>query len=210
MNWEMCRRTGGGALLATAVAVLCPHEARAEGSIGVGTRISVVHGASDSATGPTRLFGGMLRARLSPRTALELAFDFRSQVNENLAERIRDYPVQGSLLMHLVRSTMSPYLVAGAGWYSQQVETLPSAPMAASVSTTTRTVGYHAGVGGELQLGKHAAVHLDYRYTFIRLGEPTDDSEPGAIPLPGTQGLQERLKLSHQGSVWTSGLTFYF
>jgi hypothetical protein len=57
-------------------------------------------------------------------------------------------------------------------------------------------------------MGRRATLHLDYRYTFIGFGG--DESDPGVLPLPGLGGLQDKLNLSHDGSMWTTGLTIYF
>jgi hypothetical protein len=40
-------------------------------------------------------------------------------------------------------------------------------PVAPVSETSTTKMGYHAGLGGESGLGSRAALHLDYRYTFI-------------------------------------------
>lgn len=192
-----------GLVVLTAV----PAAAQPASAIGLGPRMSLVRGDSRADTTATRFQGGALRARVSPKTALEIALDYRSLLNDT--ERIRDFPIQGSLLLYPVHATLSPYLVGGIGWYSQRVERLSGDAVASS--ETTRTVGYHAGLGGEVWLGRHAALHADYRYTFIRFGEPAAaDREPGAVPLPGTRSLQDRLKLSHKGSMWTMGATLYF
>ena len=196
-------------LLAGMTVVHPPRAGAQERAFGIGPRFSFVRGAAEVEGSAARFSGGQLRARLSPRTALELSLDYRSYVNDSLNERLRDYPVQGSLLLYPVRSTLAPYLLGGVGWYSQRVDTLVDNLVVDSA--TTRTFGYHAGLGGELRLGSRASVHLDYRYTKIRFGDSGGaDTEPGAIPIPGLFGLQEKLKLSHEGSMWTSGLTIFF
>lgn len=191
--------------------LLVPAEGRAQGEFGAGPRFSFV-GSSDAKhvdTPRTRLSGGMIRFRTTERTALEIAFDYRSQMNDDLTERVKDMPIQGSLLMYLVRSAVSPYVLGGMGWYSQKVEHL--ANNAVRDSTTTRKIGYHAGVGAQVQVHQRAAIHLDYRYTFIHFGDqPAGTTEPGAIPIPGLVSLQEKLKLSHEASMWTTGVTFFF
>jgi hypothetical protein len=175
---------------------------------GLGPRFSFVRGTVD-AESSARYVGGLVRLRMSPRTAIEVSLDYRSVVSEDLRQRVKDFPVQGSLLAYLTRTTLAPYLLGGIGWYSQRVEqiTPDGSPIAPSV--TTRKVGYHAGLGGEVDLGTHASIHADYRYTFINFGDQ-DESAPGALPIPGSVGLQEKLKLSHRGSMWTTGVTFYF
>jgi hypothetical protein len=47
---------------------------------------------------------------------------------------------------------------------------------------------------------------VDYRYTFIGFGHDADTA-PAAVPIPGLSGLQDRLRLSHKGSMWTTGVT---
>jgi opacity protein-like surface antigen len=175
-------------------------------SIGVGPRFSFIRG-DVRAVDSTRYSGGMLQLRTSPKTALELSIDYHSRVNESLTERIKDYPIQASLLLYPVSGTLSPYLVTGIGWYTQRVEVLEDNNVL--TSTKTRKAGYHAGIGAELRLGRRAALHLDYRYTFIGFGD-SEETEAGIVPIPGLRGLQDRLNLSHKGSMWTSGVTVYF
>ncbi|MBI2220500.1 MAG: outer membrane beta-barrel protein [Acidobacteria bacterium] len=206
----MHRFQTAGAL--AALAFLLPSPASAD--IGLGPRLAVVRGDTVAGSSGDRYTGGVLRARVSPRTALELALDWRAVVNQSLNERTRDYPIQGTLLLYPVRASLSPYLLGGIGWYSQRVESLDAASTVLD-STTTRKFGYHAGFGGELRLGRRAAVHVDYRYTFIRFGADQVTAEPadtasGGLRIPVVASLAEKLKLSHEGSMWTGGLTVYF
>jgi hypothetical protein len=60
------------------------------------------------------------------------------------------------------------------------------------------------GLGAEVFLVRRVAVFVDYRWRFVRFGDPADGDEPLDVP-----GL-DRLKLSHRGSMWTGGLAFYF
>jgi opacity protein-like surface antigen len=183
-------------VVALALAVMLPAAAHAQ-TIGLGGRLALVRPDSSLEVAADRYSGGQLRAHLSPRTALELALDWRSQTNDALTERTRDYPLQGSLLLYPFRTVVSPYLLGGIGWYSQSIQTLVDNEVVGT--TTTRRTGYHAGLGGELRLGRHATLHGDYRYTFLRLGN--DESGSGVV---------DRLKLSHEGSMWTAGFTVYF
>ena len=194
---------------AAAVLAAMPASAAAQTqAVGLGPRFSFVRGDTKVDGSSARFSGGALRARVSRHSALELSIDWRSHINESLTERVKDYPLQGSYLLYPVAAPLSPYLLAGIGWYSQRIDTL-SGDLVVS-SSTTRKVGYHAGVGGELRLARHVGLHADYRYTFIRFGTPAEGTSAGAIPIPGLTSLQERLKLSHQGSMWTMGATVYF
>lgn len=187
------------------LASVAPASAQGQ-ALGFGPRFSFVRGDLTAETS-TRYSGAFLRMRASDRTSIELALDYRSVINDDLTERIKDYPIQGSILLYPVRATVSPYVLGGIGWYSQRVDALASDTVL--TSKTTRKVGYHAGIGGEFRVGSRAAVHADYRYTFINFGSD-QSSTPGAIPIPGLGDLQKRLKLSHQGSMWTTGVSVYF
>jgi opacity protein-like surface antigen len=111
--------------------------------------------------------------------------------------------MQASLLLFPVRATVSPYLLGGLGVYSEYTDTL--APTGAVVETTrVRQSGWHLGVGAEIFLARQSALFVDYRWRFVSFGA----AEPGAEPIdiPGLDSLQ----LSHRGSMWTSGMAFYF
>jgi hypothetical protein len=198
-----------GALMA--LVLLFPAIAAAQ--FGLGPRFTWVRADVDTEDSADRYTGGILRAHMSPRTSLELAFDWRTMTNETLNLRTRDYPLQASLLLYPLNTRIAPYLLGGVGWYWHRVEALGESQEVLE-STSTRVFGYHAGFGGELRLGRHAAMHVDYRYTKIRFGddEPDDISgtDSGGFGVPGVSYLTDKLGLSHEGSMWTGGLTVYF
>ena len=103
-----------------------------------------------------------------------------------------------------IRSAFAPYLIGGVGWYSQKIEQLASGGVV-DLEVTTRKLGYHGGFGAEARLHRHLGLYGDYRYTFIHFGDDDDTgSRPGLIPFA------EQLRLSHEGSMFTFGATFYF
>jgi opacity protein-like surface antigen len=170
-------------------------------TFGIGARMSMIRSdiQADPTTTALRFLGGQLRARVSPKTAVEVSLERRTD-DPSLTTRIHDYPLQGTLLFYPVRSTFSPYLLGGLGWYTHAVDTLSAGQV---VSTdTSRKVGYHAGIGAELKVGGHAGVHADYRYTMIHFGDPGTAA--------GTASLVNQFKPSYDGSMWTAGFTFYF
>lgn len=192
--------TVAGVLLAI---LLMPVAAQAQSGFGIGPRLTFVRGSSEVDDGSQRFSGGAVRLGAG-RAALEVAMDFRSDVSGDLTEKIKDYPIQASALLFLFRRGLSPYAVGGVGWYSQRVERL--GPIVQE-SETTRKMGYHAGFGAELLLHRHVGIYGDYRYTMLGFGDDDDDEEsstPSLIPFA------ERLKLSHEGSMFTWGATFYF
>ena len=190
------------ATIALAALVLVPQAALAQG-FGIGPRLSFVRGDVPSGAPSTRFLGGTIRMSSSRRVVLEAALDYRSERSEDGLTRLRERPLQGSLLLFPVRSTFAPYVLAGFGLYSQTTDTLGPTGLVVS-STSTRETGAHAGFGAELFIGRHAALFADYRFRFVRFGTPEDGADP--IDLPGLDAL----KLSHRGSMWTSGMAFYF
>jgi len=182
----------------------------AQGIFGIGGRMSMVRGdvAADPAASAEMFLGGQLRARVSPRTSVELSLDRRVQ-NVDTTQRVRDYPLQGSLLLFPIHSTISPYVLGGVGWYTHAVDTLAAGQVTGT--TSSRKMGYHAGFGGELKLGRHAGVHADYRYTFVHFGDTTPLAPPSQAGAGGVTGsLASRFLPSYDGSMWTAGVTFYF
>jgi len=185
---------------------------RAQG-IGIGGRFSLVRGDVQAEASAQRFTGAQVRAWISKRTAIELSLDRRIQSNETLTERVRDYPLQASVLLTPVRSAFAPYVLGGMGWYTHRVDQIAGKQVLES--TTTRRVGSHAGFGAEMRLGRRAALHADYRYTFLRFGaaDPLkSDTIAGAVAQShlssSTSGT--RFMPSYEGSMWTAGLTIYF
>jgi opacity protein-like surface antigen len=166
------------------------------GALGLGGRISMVKADAESDADAVRFLGGQVRARTSPRTALELSMDVRTDSNASETVKVRDIPVQASLLLYPAGGAFSPYLLAGAGWYNHRVQLLAGDEVLDSQST--RDFGWHAGIGAELRPGRHFGVHGDYRYTFLDWKSKEEDPDGNRF-LP-----------NYQGSMWTVGLTLYF
>jgi opacity protein-like surface antigen len=181
----------------------------AEAQIGIGGRLSTVRGNEEAGTSSVRFTGGQLRAGLSNRNSIELALDTNTETNEAETVRIRENPFQASVLLFPVRSSFSPFLLGGVGWYSTRVEQLEASEVIDSV--TTRRRGYHAGFGAEIRLGRHAGLHGDYRYTFLNFGDDDEEEEDTSILDALNPGSAvSRFLPSSEGSMWTVGLTVYF
>lgn len=134
--------------------------------------------------------------------AIEVAADTRSERSPDGLLRVQERPIQGSLLLFPVRAAFSPYVLAGYGLYSRTTEILDVTGSTVSTESARRT-GAHVGFGAELFLGRHTAFVLDYRYRFVKLRGSDEDGTPVNVP-----GLSSRL--THQGTMWTTGLAFYF
>jgi hypothetical protein len=191
-----------------ALALVRPGLASAQG-FGLGPRMSFIQTDLLSNTPAAKLWGGTLRMRPSPRVGVELALDYRSQVSPDGFSRLKERPFQGSILLFPFRGAFAPYVLAGYGIYHQTIEMLSGTGMAES-SVSTQKSGAHAGFGTELFLTRHTAFFLDYRYRFVHFGSAQSNEEPLNIPgaslVPGLSHVQ----LSHQGSMVTSGVAFYF
>jgi len=201
-------------------------DAQDGGAFGIGPRVTFQRGDADIPdSSALRILGGQLKMRLTPGTAIEVSADYESSFQEGLKQRVKSMPIQASLLVFPVQSVVSPYVLAGLGWYRQSI-TGAGGTSAATTTTTIREMGYHAGLGAQIRVGKRIAIHGDYRYNHIRFGGAGSESAaatpvretpsagisvPNALAIaPKLSAIQESLKLSHQGSLWNWGLTFFF
>jgi hypothetical protein len=190
--------------------------------VGIGARMLTARGEDSplvSATGEAnpRFYGALVRFHASSHMALEVAMDYRRMLNPEGTARIRYMPIQASILVFPLRTAIAPYLVAGVGWYRQRIEAIDAGE--ALVSTTTSERGYHTGFGAQMKLGRHAAIFLDYRYSFVDLTGSSGlaGAAYAATSLSSVVGLLNAAsgnaltsKLEHRGSMWTTGMAVYF
>jgi opacity protein-like surface antigen len=189
-----------GAALFAAATVVVAAPAAAQG-FGVGVRMAWVKADTELEDDTVRFIGGQIRLGLSQRMGVEVSLDRHSEDIELLNQKVKERPIQVSLLLKLAGGSVQPYLLGGPGWYKRSVEPLEGPAEDLEVSTTE--FGWHAGGGLEFLLGRHVGIHGDYRYTFLDFGDD-DDDDGGFIGnlVPGLPG--------HRGSMWTLGATVYF
>jgi len=170
----------------------------------IGPRISFVRGDSTTDAPTTRLIGVMTRIHASKRIAIEAAIDTRSETTTTSSGsgRLRERPMQFTMLIYPLRTTFSPYILTGFGIYKQYVDTL-DANGAVTATTSTQTTGWHAGFGAELMFHHHVAFYADYRWRNVSLG---GTGAAGTSPIPGVNLFH----VSSNGSMWTGGMGFYF
>jgi hypothetical protein len=197
MLWHVVRVV----TLALVGMTISPPAVAAQG-FGVGPRVSFVRGDLPTDADSARFFGGILRLGVSKHLVLEGALDFKTTEAADGLSRIKERPLQASMLLFPVRSTLAPYVMVGYGWYSRIVETLDTTGAEAE-SLSDRRTGAHIGAGAELMFGRHAAITVDYRYRFVSFGSPADDESPVDLPIIGS-------RLSHRGSMWASAFVLYF
>jgi Outer membrane protein beta-barrel domain len=190
------------AVIAVATLAARPVAAAAQG-LGIGPRLSFVRGDITTGVPSVTFAGAILRMRSSPHAAVELALDYHSLLSADGTQRVRDLPFQASLLIFPVHGVLSPYLLGGFGVYSEMTDTLDASGTVTDTTTTRRT-GWHLGAGAEIFVSRQLSVFGDYRFRFVKLGQAGQSGQ--AISVPGLAGLH----LFHQGSMWTTGIAFYF
>jgi opacity protein-like surface antigen len=195
-----------GVLIWTATAGAATAAAQPSTSFGLGGRFSFVNVDARADDDSVRYTGGLVRLS-GNHTAIEVAFDYRSTLADDQLTRVTSVPIQISLLYYPVRRRLAPYFLGGVGWYALNVERFTAVGDDDPVTQdTTRRFGTHAGLGADLRLHRRFAIHGDYRYTFLHLGEDDEElySTPSLIPFANA------LDISHEGSMFTWGAVFYF
>jgi hypothetical protein len=219
------------AVTGLAVAIVTSAAARpatAQG-LGIGPRMVFVTGADSPLQDPasdskTKLTGGFLRIRASKHVGVEASMDFRTATDAANTIKVHSTPIQGSALFYLLKGPLSPYAIAGVGWYKTRVEVVGADR---STETAETRFGYHTGFGGELMLGRHASIYVDYRYTFVNIQGLGGllNTATSLLSMGSLSGLFSSLSnasgatstssstnpnVSHLGSMWTTGVTLYF
>jgi Outer membrane protein beta-barrel domain len=172
----------------------------------------------DSDSSRTRFAGGFIRLHLLGTLGIEAAMDYQSSTNDAETARIRNMPIQISGLLLPIKKSFAPYVLAGIGWYRHRVEALDNGDAVATVYSTD--FGYHTGIGGQLRLGKHAAIFVDYRHVWVEEGgvDGITTELKSASSVTSVVNLLARFAdagseesgISRGGSMWTGGLTIYF
>ena len=189
--------------LAAILAVPAPTGAQ---GFGIGGRMSMVRADVDSEDDSVRFTGGQIRLGMTPRMSLEVSLDRHTESFEVLNERVKETPIQASLLLYLARGSFAPYLLGGPGWYTRTIEAIENPD--AVEDQSTRTFGWHGGFGAEIRIGRHAGLHADYRYTQLNFDD--DEEEENGAGGGGDKAFVSGLLPSYDGSMWTVGLTIYF
>ncbi|MDO8836170.1 MAG: outer membrane beta-barrel protein [Vicinamibacterales bacterium] len=207
------RLTRGFVMGALVVLLASAAPAQAQ-SVGIGGRLATVSGTESpiltgSGESKARFTGGVVRVRFG-RLALEGALDYKELKDEAGTASIKMYPLQGSVLYHLSAGRSGLYALAGIGYYTQSLNLILSGDE--TFRTAAHSVGYHAGAGMELALGRKASAFTDYRYTFV---DPPSFSELGGAVIgaalaPVFSPGSDNEGVNTRGSMWTVGLLFIF
>lgn len=211
----MCQKMRGIVGLGVLAILMVPGTASAQ-LLGVGPHFSLVRGDLVTNTPTTRFMGGTARLKLTGNLSVEGALDYRTTWSLDRTQRVREAPLQGSVLLYPIHAVLAPYALGGLGVYTRNYDV-----MAAGVVTDTaqeRKIGAHVGFGAEARLGKHAVAYMDYRYRFVKFGNDTaSTSTTGLVDKQSAVGKLlalvpglGQLNVSHQGSMWTGGVAFVF
>ena len=212
----MCQEMRGIVGLGVLAMLMAPSAVGAQ-ILGVGPRFSLVRGDLDTATPTTRFLGGTVRMKLSGNLSVEGAADYRTTWNTARTQRVREAPLQGSILLFPIRAILAPYGVGGIGLYTRNYDVM--AGSAISQTAQERKIGVHLGFGGELHLAKHAVAYLDYRYRFVKFGNDPSSTAGSAGTTQAASAVSKllaavpglgQMSVSHQGSMWTGGVAFVF
>ena len=208
----MCQKMRGIVGLGLLTLAVFATPARAQ-MLAVGPRFSLVRGDLTTSTPTSRFLGGVARLKLSGNLSVEGSIESKTTSNTDLTQRIRETPLQASVLIYPIRAAIAPYVVGGFGIYSRTYEVMASSVVVQTASE--KKSGVHLGFGGEVSLGRHAVAYLDYRYRFVTFGNDTtalataDPTDPVSKRLKSVPGLGQ-LNVSHQGAMWTGGVAFVF
>ena len=138
-----------------------------------------------------------------------LTLDYRSTTNEDGTARVRETPFQGSLLF--LPGAAGVFAIPARRCGDLHAIDRPADDKGLTLSTAQeRRWGWHLGLGAEFFVARHVALFGDYRFRFVTFGDPNPTSDAINIPGSGTIPGFDRVKLSHQGSMWAGGVTFYF
>lgn len=127
------------------------------------------HKARDADEG-TWLGGVQLRLGMGEVLALEGSIEVRRDEFLDGVAKILSYPVQATLLVYLMKSEMSLYLLGGLGWYYSKISFDSSLGVD---DETDSDVGFHIGAGVDFGLGEDTSVNGDIRYIFL---DPDSDN----------------------------------
>jgi opacity protein-like surface antigen len=136
-------------------------------------------------------FGGAQgKFYLGPALGVEGSIDYRK--SDFGSTDVHVYPVQASLLAYLIpESWVSPYLLAGGGWYFTSIE----GP--GGFDETEHRFGWHAGGGAQLFLNRFWSVDATYRYLWVEDFASRDDNLTAK-------------DYEEAGHMITTGLNFHF
>lgn len=172
-------------LIAAAPAAAAVSDAKRSG-LAIGARGAYLEPNNVNRGGDGDFYGGMqLRLGLGEVIALEGSADYRQTEFRN--RTIDVFPVQASVLAFVLPGKpISPFVLAGAGWYYSHVRD----------GNTDNRFGPHAGAGVEFFFHENWSLDATYRYVWI-----DDIDSVGDVP---------DANFDDEGHMATIGLNYHF
>lgn len=153
--------------------LMLPLFAEAQVQFGAGIRTSVFGYNEDELDGSQTFWGGQARVRVIKFFAGEFSVQYREDnfnVNDGNIE-LKTTPMQLSAIVYpLAIIPVSPYFIAGTGWYNLQATITGDLGVPYVFGEGTVEVTEHAphiGVGVEVFIGDHFSVGADVRKVFL-------------------------------------------
>ena len=172
---------------ALSVFLLVPNQAaRAETMppFGLGARLGFLK--ATRADDPIAYGGVLARFHLTESLAIEGSVDYRRESYENGDITVRTIPVMATGLFFIApNAPISPYLLAGAGWYYLDIDNTGRFITLGNVKRNR--IGAHVGGGVAIPLSRFLVIDGNLRYVFLNLNEPVKDIKADA--LLGTVGV---------------------
>ena len=172
--------------LALAVLLAAP-QAMAERGFGIGPRIGYAK-ASDADDGAFYLGGDFNYRFFDSLLGVRGEVGWRKDSIEvpGLVDiDIHTIPMLASVTVHPLKDfIISPYAIAGAGWYFMLAEGDVAGIDAFDV--TENGFGWHIGGGAELNVHEHLSINADIRYVWFEMDlEQIDDVDASGIQATG-------------------------
>lgn len=133
------------------------------GKIGIGAQIG--YQRSGSADAGSLMYGGMIRAKLSPAFAIEGSLNYRTQEYYNGRLTVRSWPVMLSGLIYPFPPML--YGLVGVGWHNTTFDWSPGFQHEDLADPTKSRFGWHIGGGAEIPLGENFRLTGDIKYVFL-------------------------------------------
>jgi opacity protein-like surface antigen len=160
--------------------------------------------AADSDQG-NYLVGGHIELGLAPVLGLVGAVDYRSSErflrNGTEELKVKSVPITLTARLYLpTKTTLSPFLQAGAGWYRVIYDYSPALEQVLGRGDdSVTTFGWHAGAGAKIHMSDVVSLTGEARYIFV---DPQKDL--------GSDVRREISNLDYDSLYFGAGLSFEF
>lgn len=139
------------------------NDASPNGKIGIGPQLGYQR-SGDADVGKI-MYGGFIRAKLSPSLAVEGSINYRTEEYYNGKLTVRSWPVLASVLLYPFPMF---YGIAGVGWYNTSFDFTPGFQQSDLKAPNKSRFGWHLGAGAEIPLAHGFTLTGDIKYVFLK------------------------------------------